>query len=334
MAAYCGGGKMVVKFSAGGNLRKWTAAKIVARHFTATAGTEKADVYPANAEFAQLATGRIILACNLRPSGWRHDVHPCAIAIVTSDDAGGTWSPLKVVYAPKPAVAADGRPHGCYEPFVLPLKGGRAQMYFADETPYAEAAKCAWQNISFVETADGGETWGKAKVAAYTPKRRDGMPVVMDFGKWRYLALEANPRKTRLHPQIVKCSVASGKWEKAKRFDPLAEPPDWNKAYGGAPYIVHTENYILLSWQTGSLPDSSEKTSVARVAAVPKSELAADGSFTTMRGVSTPPDFKPGKERMLWNSLCPVGGDSFLLVSEVNGKILAYPGKIRAIRPL
>ena len=149
-------------------------------------------------------------------------------------------------------MAADGGPHGCYKPFALPLGGGAVQIYFADETPY-EKAKCAWQNISFVETADGGKTWGEAKIAAYTPERRDGMPVVMDFGKWRYLAIEANPGKTRLHPQIVKCP---------------------------------------------------------------------------MRGVSTPPGMVVGKDSMLWNSLCPLGDDVFLLVSQVKGRITVYPGRV------
>ena len=41
------------------------------------------------------------------------------------------------VYRAKLTVPPDDREHGCYEPFVLPLTGAAAQIYFADETPYA-----------------------------------------------------------------------------------------------------------------------------------------------------------------------------------------------------
>ena len=156
------------------------------------------------------------------------------------------------------------------------------------------------------------------------------MPVVMDLGEWRYLAIETNPGKTRLHPQIVKCPVDGG-WDEAERFEPLAEPPDWRKTYGGAPYIAATENYILLSWQESSLPGDPVATSIARVAAVPKKEIKPDGTFLTMRGVSTPQGVEIGKDRMLWNSLCPLDGDSFLLVAECRGRIKVFQGEIKQI---
>ena len=304
---------------------------MVARDFTATNGSETVRVHLANAEFAQLETGRIVYACNLRPDGWRHDVHPCAIAISTSDDAGRTWSPLKVLYRAEVALPVDGVPHGCYEPFVLPLKGNAAQIYFANEAPYVEA-KCEWQNISLIESADGGESWSAPRIASYTAERRDGMPVVMELGPWRYMAIESNPAKTRLHPQIVRTRICDN-WRtpvlapSPDRFEPLANPPDWCKHHGSAPYIVATKNYILLSWHETPLPGDPSATSVARVAAVPKREIT-DGRFTTMRGESTPPGMVFGRDRGLWNSLCPLDGDRFLLVTEQNGRITLYPGNV------
>ena len=332
MAAYAKGGEIVARFYARGTREcsgTWGECVTVARGFVATNGTETGWVSLANAEFAQLETGRLIYACNLRPAGRRHDVYPYSIGISTSDDGGQSWSPLKVAYHAKVSMAPNGGHHGCYEPFVMPLNGERAQIYFADESPY-DAAKCAWQNISVIETEDGGDTWSGPKIASYTPKRRDGMPVVMDLGDWRYLAIETNPGKTRLHPQIVKCPVDGG-WDEAERFEPLAEPPDWRKTYGGAPYIAATENYILLSWQESSLPGDPVATSIARVAAVPKKEIKPDGTFSTMRGVSTPLGIEIGKDRMLWNSLCPLDGDRFLLVSECRGRIKVFQGKIKQI---
>ena len=334
MAAYSAGGGVVARFATLGNLRDWSAPVVVARDFTATNGSEAVRVHLANAEFAQLETGRIVYACNLRPQGWRHDIHPCAIAISTSDDAGRTWSPLKVLYRAEVALPADGVPHGCYEPFILPLKGNAAQIYFANESPYVEA-KCAWQNISLIETADGGESWSAPRIVSYTPERRDGMPVVMELGQWRYMAIESNPAKTRLHPQIVRTKIRDN-WRtpvlapSPDRFEPLSSPPDWCRHHGSAPYIVATKNYILLSWHETPLPGDPSATSVARVAAVPKREIA-DGRFTTMRGESTPPGMVFGKDRGLWNSLCPLDGDSFLLVAECRGRIKVFQGEIKQI---
>lgn len=333
MAAYAKGGALVARFASLKNLRSWSAPVVVARGFIATNGTETGWVSLANAEFAQLETGRIIYACNLRPKNGR--AHPYGIAVSASDDGGKTWSPLTEIYRAeiKGHPDAPARGCGCWEPFVLPLGGGAAQIYFADESPYYRPGKGDWQNISLLETADGGETWSGAKVASYTPKRRDGMPVVLDLGDWRYLAIEANPSKTRLHPQIVRTRIRDN-WRNpvlapsADRFEPLAQPPDWDKTYGGAPYLAATENFVILSWQESALPGDPVATSVARVAAVPKKEIAADGSFTTMRGVSTPPGIEVGKDRMLWNSLCPLGGDKFLLVSECKGRIRIDTGTV------
>ena len=42
-------------------------------------------------------------------------------------------------------------------------------------------------------------------------------------------------------------------------------------------------------------------------------------------------DFEIGKDRMLWNSLCPLDGDSFLLVSECLGRIKVFQGEIKQI---
>ena len=121
---------------------------------------------------------------------------------------------------------------------------------------------------------------------SYTPERRDGMPVVMELGQWRYMAIESNPLNTRLHPQIVRTKIRDN-WRtpvlapSPDRFEPLANPPDWCKHHGSAPYIVATKNYILLSWHETPLPGDPSATSVARVAAVPKREIT-DGRFTTM----------------------------------------------------
>ena len=328
MAAYERGGDMVVRFARRDDIRHWTPPRPAARHFTATNGTKTARVSLANAEFAQLETGRIILATNLRPKD--PTVHPYAIGCVTSDDAGATWSPLKVIY--RCTDHGDGICRGCYEPFVLPQKGAAAQIYFADESPYTEGGAHKYQNISFLETSDGGTTWSPApRVASYTPRRRDGMPVVIELGEWRYLAIETNPGRTRLHPQIVRTRIANN-WRvtvgapSPDRFDQLLEKRrDWTRLYGGAPYIAATESYVLLSWQecTGD-QHLSREFPIVRVAAARKKELR-DGAFPTLFDLPTPPGVAEGKDKMLWNSLCALDGDAFLLVSQCNGRVVIWP---------
>ena len=331
MAAYERGGDMVVRFARRGDIRHWTPPRPAARHFTATNGTKTARVSLANAEFAQLETGRIVLATNLRPKD--PGVHPYAIGCVTSDDAGAAWSPLRVVY--RCADAGDGVCRGCYEPFVLPQKGAAAQIYFADESPYTEGGARKYQNISLLETFDGGTTWSPApRIASYTPRRRDGMPAVIDLGEWRYLAIESNPGRTHLHPQLVRTRIADN-WRETvgapspDRSDPsLEKRRDWTRLYGGAPYIAATENYVLLSWQEHKgrqlLPLDFP---IVRIAAARKKELG-EGAFPTLFDLSTPPGVAEGKDKMLWNSLCALDGDAFLLVSQCNARVIIWPARL------
>ncbi len=325
MAAYSRGGNMTIRFSA--DTKEWTPPRTVVPRFEAGSGTNRIFVGLANAEFAQLPSGRIILACNLRPAKDRADIHPFSIGFATSDDAGTTWSKLHVIY--RSENLSDGVCRGCWEPFVLPGADGRVQIYFSDETPYIDG-KRRFQNISVMESSDAGDTWGPVRVASYSPRCRDGMPVLLQLGDWRWLAIETNGKGTHLHPEIIRSRVANN-WSatvgspSTDRFSPFLVSRDWKKTYGGAPYIAATENFILLSWQeTANFKRNELHTSVVRVAAVPKSEIV-DGRFTTMRVLSVPPLFQNTKESTLWNSLCPVDGDSFLLVSQCRNRIVVHP---------
>ena len=199
MAAYSRGGNMTIRFSA--DTKEWTPPRTVVPRFEAGSGTNRIFVGLANAEFAQLPSGRIILACNLRPHGKRADVHPYSIGFVTSDDAGATWSKLRVIF--RSENFSDGVRRGCWEPFVLPCADGHVQIYFSDETPYVDG-KRLYQNISVMESPDDGDTWGPVRVASYSPRCRDGMPVLLQLGDWRWLAIETNGKGTHLHPEIIR----------------------------------------------------------------------------------------------------------------------------------
>ena len=209
------------------------------------------------------------------------------------------------------------------------------QIYFADESPYTEGGARKYQNISLLETFDGGTTWSPApRIASYTPRRRDGMPAVIDLGEWRYLAIESNPGRTHLHPQLVRTRIADN-WRETvgapspDRSDPsLEKRRDWTRLYGGAPYIAATENYVLLSWQEHKgrqlLPLDFP---IVRIAAARKKELG-EGAFPTLFDLSTPPGVAEGKDKMLWNSLCALDGDAFLLVSQCNARVIIWPARL------
>ncbi len=334
MAAYTLGGNMTIRFSK--DTQAWSPPQVVASRFEAGTGTNRLFVSLANAEFAQLPSGRIILACNLRPAGKRAGVHPYAIAFVASDDAGANWSKLRIIY--RSENLSDGVIRGCWEPFVLPGADGRVQIYFADETPYVDG-KRLYQNISLIESPDGGKTWGPVRVASYNPRCRDGMPVVLQLGDWRWLAIETNGKDTCLHPEIVRSRVTDN-WSATvgspspDRFSPFLARRDWRNTYGGAPYVAATKNYVLLSWQETSLIKENElRTAAVHLAAVPKDEIV-DGRFTTMRVLPAPPLFRAATDSTLWNSLCPIDGDAFLLVSQYRNRIIVHRGRLAPGAPM
>jgi hypothetical protein len=50
-----------------------------------------------------------------------------------------------------------------------------------------------------------------------------------------------------------------------------------------------------------------------------------------MRVLSVPPQFQNTEESTLRNSLCPLEGDSFLLVSQCRNRIIVHPCRLTAI---
>ena len=176
-------------------------------------------------------------------------------------------------------------------------------------------------------------------MASYNPRCRDGMPVVLQLGDWRWLAIETNGKDTCLHPEIVRSRVTDN-WSATvgspspDRFSPFLARRDWRNTYGGAPYVAATKNYVLLSWQETSLIKENElRTAAVHLAAVPKDEIV-DGRFTTMRVLPAPPLFRAATDSTLWNSLCPIDGDAFLLVSQCRNRIIVHRGRLAPGAPM
>lgn len=306
----------------------WTGAKIVVPAYKKDSLSHRMD----NPEFAQLSAGnphhpgRIIYAVNERVKDTKvankdKTVYPFHISISTSDDNGATWSSLKKLYS-------SNNVSGCYEPFVLELPDGTVQIYFADETPYA-SDKITYQNISVIESKDGGDTWGEKRVVCYTFRMRDGMPTATVYNGNIYVAIEAIEGNNQFFPQIVYNPVADN-WSRQVgapsiyRFDPFQKSLKSTEIYSGAPYLIQTDNYFVMSYQTtNGAPQSTHaeryKHTAMEVQICPKSEFVKN-KFSTMRGVSRPFAIDQTKACAKWNSLCPLGGDDILAVYGSGGR--------------
>ena len=324
-------------------------AQVVMRHFLVENERGKAKVHAANPEFAQLSDdnpykpGRIIFACNYRPMNpdakaegddkFRSSVFPYTIAIKTSDDGGKTWSAMKHVY--RSETWKQDALSGCWEPFVMELPDGTVQIYFADETPYKKKGS-NWQNISVIESCDGGTTWSVPRVVSQNGSGRDGMPVVMLMDDMIYMAVETSEPGTRLYPVVVSCTLEEN-WrnpvlkDSPNRFHPFKKSLQSDVIYSGAPYIIATDNYIVYSYQIADISDDKEdndsRHAAMEVQVCPKSEVK-DGCFYTMRAATRPIDLDQWSETALWNSLCDLGNDQILAVSQYNGYVYLVRGKI------
>ena len=346
----------------------WGAQTEVMSYFDKTSNGVSARMTASVPDFAQLSAGnpyhpgRIIYASNYRPrelvngkttdnKGWT-TVHPYTISIRVSDDAGNTWSDRKHLYMS--GIWDKNVTVGCWEPFVLELPDGTVQIYFADETPYYPAS--SWHNISVIESKDGGDTWGEVRVVAQNSANRDGMPVATLLGDKILLAVESTDGvHARLHP-IVICNPIQDCWRTpvgkgdSHRFHPFTTSLKSDLVYSGAPYIITTDNYIVYSYQISDWWKPTEELSRTELVRLAKennvedhSELevqvclkseVTDGFFYTMRSPSRPfnlVNLDQQSEKAVWNSLCDLGNDEILAVSQ-KGNLIIYTvrGKIVA----
>ena len=321
------------------NALSWGELVTPWKAFTASRHGISTQVNISNPEFAQLShthprhPDRIIFATNLRPKDAKSTVYPYSIAISVSDDRGGTWTGITPVYQSEHWDTDHGM--GCWEPFVLELPDGTVQIYFSDQTPYFRNGK-SYQNISVIESGDGGDTWGPVRICAYTEGYSDGMPVVLLEGTRLYLAIEHNERGKKLHPQIILCPVRDN-WFSVRygsshdRFDPMKTPIN-AAVYAGAPYLIATDHYFVLSYQSSAGASVADHTHAAmEVVACPKSEMNRNGKFYTLRGASRPFTIDQTTGYALWNSLCDLGDDAVLALSATSSGIRICRGRISAV---
>ena len=93
--------------------------------------------------------------------------------------------------------------------------------------------------------------------------------------------------------------------------------------YCGAPYIIRTDGYFVVSCQSAKGSD----TPLADTHAIPAVWFGP--SVDNLTEAPQPVDIDQTQYSGLWNSLCPVGGDSFFLVTQSRAKILIVKGTIK-----
>lgn len=263
-----------------------------------------------NPEFVQLSSGRILFATNLRPKDNKSTVHPFAIAVCTSDDGGATWSDRKTIYAPP--LWDEDVSKGAWEPFPMELSGGTVRVYFTDNTPHYSTGDTRGNNISYVESRDNGESWSGAQIVCHTPGGWDGMPVVASLDGNLYLAVEHKDKRGSNYPMEIKIY---------REGNPVIVGHEG--IYCGAPYIIRTDAYFVVSCQSAKGSD----TPLADTHSIPAVWFGP--SVDNLTEAPQPVDIDQTQYSGLWNSLCPVGGDSFFLVTQSRAKILIVKGTIK-----
>ena len=321
----------VMRFSSDGG-RTWSAETTVIRSFERPDGPDAKMAYDAvNPELAQLPAdhpvhpNRLVATANLRPRKGNERC-PSSIGFAVSDDAGRTWSALK----PLLPVAGDPGVKGgrsCWEPFVQALPDGTLHLYYSDISAPAGQKKA--RNVSCFVSKDGGDTWAGPTFTLHRGAQWAGIPSALIWKGGLYLAHEAHPAAHPdwpVRPFIARTSAADP-WRAAPSIvDPLAAPLGGGE-YCGAPYLVQTENYFVLSAQH-AVPKPGEdplKGSQLRVWVLPKDKVGPSGDLTGFTPVANP---LGAATPMWWNALAPLGGDEVLACCQRGGALYLVRGRV------
>lgn len=272
-------------------------------HVKQESAGERVQVRMSNPELIALNDGRLLLACNYRPT--RNGVAPFSIALRVSDDSGKTWSTPEVLYQ----AGADFK-DGCWEPSFLQLPSGEVQLYFANESPYRDSDE---QEISVIRSLDNGETWqGPARVS-FREGKRDGMPVAVASDEHIYLAIEDN-KVGEFKPYIIRSPMANS-WQKAVKGDHsdrwyALDSLQADSVYMGAPYLLGLPGgQYLLSYQTNRNRSGDWEKSIMEVRVAGP---GARGFSRTTRPFAIP---LPGEGK--WNSLSLLSDGKVAALSSV-----------------
>jgi hypothetical protein len=188
-----------------------------------------------NAQFLQLASGDILLAC--RSVIWYQSYH---LHVYRSQDGGINWSYLSTIDAIDGASGELTNPdRGVYEPYMLQIDSQRIGVMYASEK-YAASTPCYSQVIAMKISTDNGLTWGNEILTVYDTihsNARPGMPVWSKMNNNKYIMVY----------EIV------GTTDVEVFYKITENVTDWPEGMGtwipnqkGAPYVLSLENGVLL----------------------------------------------------------------------------------------
>lgn len=193
----------------------------------------------ANPEFLEVVSGRIVMAFTGRgrPDDNQHD----NIQVMHSDDRGQTWS--------SPRIVAYGR---SWEPAMVQHPNGEILMFYSSEARWWQVADYIEQEILLVRSKNNGMSWSMPKSVAYTPGKRDGMPVplVLKEGKGIVFAIESVGHADS--PWILHASL-SNRFEDLRKVERRLAASKSQIGFGGGPYLIQlpTGETILSCHDTG-----------------------------------------------------------------------------------
>ena len=329
----------VIRFSADKGAT-WTAPRTAIPDLTVPDGANILRVGVCNSELTQLSPahpahpGRLVYSVNLRPHRNRSTVYPFSIGYAVSDDNGATWSPMKVPF--QSLTWTNDVLRGCWEPYVQELPGGALHLYFSDETPYWRRGSRD-QNISYLVSTDGGDSWSRERMACYTAGGRDGMPVTTVWNGRIYLAVEAHVPGHLDWPmrQRIVSTPLSDPWREPVladspcRYDPMAKSLTATD-YCGAPYLIQTANHFALSGQyVDRMRDKGRdflRQAVFPVWVMRKADARADGALTAFANATCP---LGDTASVCWSSLTALGGDDLMAVCQRGGDVVLVRGRVR-----
>ncbi len=309
--------------------RTWSPVHTVFRHFKRPNGDKAPFTYMIhNPELTQLPAnhprhpGRLVATANLRTGKG-----PSSIGFSVSDDAGRTWSTLQrlLPVAGDPGAQVSRR---TWEPFVQVLPDGTLLLFYTDVKP--EPGKPTERTVSRFVSTDGGDTWKGPEVTLCRPGTWSGIPSSLVWRDWLYVAHEAHPQG---HPEwlgrpYLAQTRLDAPWQKTstKLYEPFTEGTP-NGVYRGAPYLVETKNYFVLSAQT-SHPRPGENALHATQFAVWALPKRAVGPTGELRGFVPLANPLGSVSPMVWSGLAPLGGDEVMATCQYGASIILVRGCI------
>ncbi|HEY0056816.1 MAG TPA: sialidase family protein [Pedobacter sp.] len=165
------------------------------------------------------------------------------LQIRISKNGGENWG--------EPRIVALGR---SWEPGMLQMPDGEIQLFFSSEILSTKRSKTRHeQQILLIKSKDNGTTWSVPQQVAFTPGRRDGMPVpvLLKDNKGIIFPVEAVNNETS--PEIIWSSVKS-RWN-YKQPGTKENKRRWyagvNPIWGGAPCVLQLPSgETVISMQT------------------------------------------------------------------------------------